>query len=185
VLGVLPGVLGAIQATEAIKAILRQGELLVGRLLTYDAMEMSFREFHFARRPDCTACGDEPRISVSVGALPVDEQPVTLRRLAPAELAGWLAEPARVGAVRLIDVREPDEFAAGHLPGAVSIPLAQIEHTKWHVPDGTSTVFVCRSGARSLWACVAAARQGLSEPGHLEGGLLAWAATVDPTLRVT
>jgi sulfur-carrier protein adenylyltransferase/sulfurtransferase len=183
VLGVLPGVLGAIQATEAIKAILRQGELLVGRLLTYDAMDMSFREFRFARRPDCAACGDDSRISVSVGALPADEPPVTLRRLAPTELAAWLADPAR-GAVRLIDVREPEEFAAGHLPGAESIPLAQIEHTKWHVPHGSSTVFVCRSGARSLRACVAAAQQGLSDPGHLEGGLLAWAATVDPTLPV-
>ncbi len=184
VLGVLPGVLGALQATEAIKLILGQGELLVGRLLTYDAMELSFREFRFARRPDCAACGDTPRIRVAVGPLPADELPVTPRRLAPRELAELLADPARSGAVRLIDVREAAEFAAGHLAGAESIPLAEIDRLRWNAPDGSVTVFICRSGARSLRACFAAARHGLQEPGQLEGGLLAWAAAIDPTLHV-
>lgn len=184
VLGVLPGVLGAIQATEAIKLILGQGEPLVGRLLTYDALEMAFREFRFARRPDCAACGDASRIRVSVGALPEDEPPVQLRRLSPGELAALLNDPARSGAVRVVDVREPAEFAAGHLAGAVSIPMGELDATEWAPADGTTVVFVCRSGARSLRACMTASRRGLREPAHLEGGLAAWAAAIDPTLHV-
>jgi adenylyltransferase/sulfurtransferase len=177
-------VLGAIQATEAIKVVLGQGTLLVGRLLTYDAMEMDFREFRFARRPDCVACGDRSRLDVTVGAMPADEQPVSLRRMSPAELAALLAEPGRAAAMRLIDVRESVEFEAGHLAGAVSMPLALVGQIDWAATAGIATVFMCRSGARSLRACVAAAQRGLREPGQLDGGLLAWAAVIDPTLHV-
>jgi len=186
VLGVLPGVLGAIQATEAIKVILGRGELLVGRLLTYDALEMRFREFPFARRTDCAVCGDAPSITVPRDAGAASpEDAVAIRRLSPRALAALLADAARGElAVRLIDVREPAEFAAGHLHGAVSMPLASIEGADWGSAGLQPTVFLCRSGARSVRACAIAARQGLREPAHLEGGLLAWAAAIDPALPV-
>jgi len=186
VLGVLPGVLGTIQATEAIKLILGQGELLVGRLLTYDALEMRFREFPFERRTDCAVCGDTPRITVPADptALCRDE-PVPLRRLSPRELNALLKDSERGGpAVWLIDVREPAEFSAGHLPGAVSIPLAELERGDWTPAASGEIVFLCRSGTRSIRACVIASRRGIPEPSHLEGGLIAWAAAIDPTLHV-
>ena len=187
VLGVLPGVLGAIQATEAIKLILGQGEPLIGRLLTYDALEMRFQEFPVTRRTDCPVCGDAPTISVpSDPAGTAEEGPASLRRLAPRELAALLDSAARGGAaIRLVDVREPAEFAAGHLPGATSVPLAEIGRRDWSSADQQLTVFLCRSGARSVRAGAIAAQRGLHGPAHLEGGLLAWAASVDPDFRVT
>jgi sulfur-carrier protein adenylyltransferase/sulfurtransferase len=186
VLGVLPGVLGAIQATEAIKLILGQGELLVGRLLTYDALEMRFREFPFERRTDCAVCGDAPRITEPADAAAVcRDDTVPLRRLSPRQLVALLQDSEHGGpAVRLIDVREPAEYAAGHLAGAVSMPLAELERADWTPAADGATVFMCRSGTRSVRACAIAARRGLREPSHLEGGLLAWAAVIDQTLRV-
>jgi len=186
VLGVLPGVLGAIQATEAVKLVLGAGELLVGRLLTYDALEMRFHEFPFQRRPDCAACGDAPSITAPADAAAAceDDTPV-LRRLSPRELVTLLRDVERGGPpVRLIDVREPAEFSAGHLAGAESIPLAELERADWASPGQGATVFMCRSGARSARACAIATRHGLREAAHLEGGLIAWAAAIDPTLRV-
>lgn len=186
VLGVLPGVLGAIQATEAVKLVLGVGELLVGRLLTYDALEMRFREFPFERRPDCAVCGAAPRITVPADAAAAcRDDAVAVRRLSPLELAALLREAEQGGPpVRLVDVREPSEFTVGHVAGAVSIPLAQLERADWTSAEHGATVFVCRSGARSARACAIASRRGLREPAHLEGGLIAWAAAIDPTLRV-
>jgi adenylyltransferase/sulfurtransferase len=186
VLGVLPGVLGAIQATEAIKLILGQGELLVGRLLTYDALEMRFREFSFERRANCAVCGDEPRITLPLDlAATCHEEPVAFRRLRPRELNALLQDSQLGGpAVRLIDVREPAEYAAGHLAGAESLPLAELERTEWESTAIGETVFLCRSGARSARACAIASRHGLRKPSHLEGGLIAWAAAIDPMLHV-
>ncbi len=186
VLGVLPGVMGTIQATEAIKLILGLGDLLVGRLLTYDALEMRFQEFCFDRRPDCTVCGRAPRITAPADADPVClDAPGSLRRLLPRELAALLQEADRGGPpVQMIDVREPTEFAAGHLAGAVSVPIAQIESMEWATSRPGPTVFLCRSGARSLRACALASRRGLHEPAHLDGGLIAWAAAIDPTLHI-
>lgn len=186
VIGVLPGVLGTIQATEAIKLILGLGDLLVGRLLTYDALEMRFHEFPFERRPDCAVCGVAPRITVPADADPFRQgAPRSLRRLLPSELFALLQEADHGGPpVRMIDVREPLEFDAGHLAGAVSVPLAQIERMEWSSARAGPTVFMCRSGARSLQACAIASRQGLPELSHLEGGLIAWAAAIDPTLRI-
>jgi rhodanese-related sulfurtransferase len=186
VLGVLPGVLGTIQATEAIKLILGRGEPLVGRLLTYDALEMRFREFPFARRTDCAVCGDAPRISSPAdSSAACSDQTVPLRRLAPRELADLILNAAHGGpSIRLIDVREPAEFVAGHLAGSESVPLGNLDRDAWAFAAGGVTVFMCRSGARSVRACAIASRRGLKEPAHLEGGLVAWAAMIDPTLNV-
>ena len=189
-LGVLPGVLGVIEATEAIKIVLGIGELLVGRLLTYDALEMRFAEFAFERRPDCAVCGDQPSILVpSDSTVSCEVVMPGLRRLAPAELAVMLAampDAAARGAerVQLVDVREPHEFGAGHLAGAVSIPLGTLERRLPELAREATIVFVCRSGARSAQAAALAARQGVPRAANLEGGLLAWAATIDSSLRV-
>jgi rhodanese-related sulfurtransferase len=107
-----------------------------------------------------------------------------IRRLTPAAL-GTLLEQARAGsAPRLIDVREVWEFAAGHLPDAVNIPLGELPHRIGEIPRSGATVFMCRAGGRSLRACAIALQAGVASPANLEGGLLAWAAQIDSTLPV-
>jgi adenylyltransferase/sulfurtransferase len=180
VLGVLPGVMGTIQATEAIKLIVGAGEPLLGRLLTYDALAMRFEEFRFSRRNDCAVCGDQPTIEA-----PADLQELcsvdvlaAVRRVSATELRGLLKE------VSIVDVREPREFAVSRLPGATNIPVSQLQERLKEISGTGPTVFVCRSGARSLTASAIAVRGGLRDPAHLEGGLLAWAKEVDPAFEV-
>jgi molybdopterin/thiamine biosynthesis adenylyltransferase/rhodanese-related sulfurtransferase len=191
VLGVLPAVVGAIQATEAIKLIIGAGDPLNGRLLVYDALEMTFREFDFERRRDCAVCGDHPTITTprqSTGdACDAAAIAARVRRMQPADLrsamsAGSIGDGAN--APLLVDVREPREFAAGHVQGALNIPLAELELRLGDIPTGRPVVFICRSGARSLAACGIALRAGAGEVCNLEGGLLAWAAEVETRMVV-
>jgi sulfur-carrier protein adenylyltransferase/sulfurtransferase len=186
VLGVLPAVLGTIQATEAIKLVLGVGEPLIGRLLTYDALEMRFREFVFEQRRDCAVCGDRPTITEPrdpeelCGSVALE----SVRRLTPVGLRTLLDQASRTSALVLVDVREPREFNAGHLEGAINIPVSELQRRLKEIAPQANPVFICRSGSRSLAACAMALRAGITAPAHLEGGLLAWAGEVDPTLAV-
>ena len=187
VLGVLPGVLGALQATEAIKLVLGLGEALIGRLLTYDALAMQWREFRFARREDCAVCGTRPTIlDLPPDAAADSGQAQGLAaRLKPQQLRSLLEKPGvAAAAVSIVDVREPREFSAGHLPGAVNIPLASLSERLVEIPLHSSVVFVCRSGNRSQAAHELAARAGRTGLADLEGGMLAWAAMIDPAMTV-
>ncbi|MGQ0833375.1 MAG: molybdopterin-synthase adenylyltransferase MoeB [Gammaproteobacteria bacterium] len=185
VLGVLPGVLGAIQATEAIKLIVGAGEPLIGRLLTYDALDLRFSELRFEKREDCAVCGPRPTITAltdAPAACGADELR-RVRRLGAAELHALLAD-ADSGRLLLVDVREPREFAVAHLAGATNIPVGEVQRRLDEIPRDRTPVFICRSGTRSIAACGFAMRAGIDAPAHLEGGLLAWAAEADPTFRV-
>jgi adenylyltransferase/sulfurtransferase len=182
VLGVLPGVMGCIQATEAIKLMTGTGIPLIGRLLTYDALEMRFREFRFARRPDCAVCGATPTITVLQDAPAVcasDDIPglvtYTPDRLQQRLHAGGAVPPL------LVDVRELHEFVAGHLPASIHLPMSELEARIGELPPDRELVFICRSGARSLRASQIAAARGRARLGHLEGGLMAWQAADLPT----
>jgi len=187
VLGVLPGILGALQAAEALKIIVGIGTPLLGRLLTFDALAMSWHEFSFARRADCAVCGDQPSIkspedSVAAG---LDNSSSAIGRLAPAQLQTFLQRAAIDGAaVTLVDVREPHEYAASHLQGAINVPLAQLPRRLADLPLHCNTVFICRSGGRSWAAAQLAASAGRGSLAHLEGGMLAWAAELDPAMVV-
>jgi molybdopterin/thiamine biosynthesis adenylyltransferase/rhodanese-related sulfurtransferase len=185
VLGVLPGMLGALQATEAIKLVLGLGQALIGRLLTYDALAMQWREFRFARREECAVCGTAPTITSQtlIAAGESGHGPPRALRLKPRQLQARLQE-WDAAALAIVDVREPREFSAGHLPGAVNIPLAGLSERLGEIPPQSSVVFVCRSGNRSQAACELAARAGRAELADLEGGLLAWAAMIDPAMTV-
>ncbi len=180
VLGVLPGVLGTLQATEAIKLLLGIGEPLLGRFLTYDALSPSFHEFRITRRADCAICGDAPTITEPVDPpwlRTVEEAAARAAHLGTRRLAARLTH----GNLTLIDVREPAEFALGHLPRAINIPLAQIEQQLTPLPQVGPTVFICRSGVRSLKACALARRAGVSEPLQLEGD--SWPGRAPSSLR--
>jgi molybdopterin/thiamine biosynthesis adenylyltransferase/rhodanese-related sulfurtransferase len=179
VLGVLPGVLGTIQATEAIKLIVGAGAPLIGRLLIYDALDMRFEEFPFERRRDCAVCGERPTITElrDPPELCSAEALATVRRLGPRDLRALL--DARENML-LIDVREPREFATAHLEGAKNIPVSDLQRRIAEVPADATPVFLCRSGSRSLTACRIVLGAGRTAPAHLEGGLLAWAADIEP-----
>jgi len=181
VLGVLPGVLGTLQATEAIKLITGAGEPLIGRLLTYDALAMTFSEFRVRRRRDCAVCGDAPSITTPTDATPMMTSGI--RRLSATALEELLRSAASAPPL-LVDVREPAEFAAGHLPGSLHIPLGELPQRLGEIPPGAAPVFICRVGGRSMAACQLVLRAGVASPANLEGGLLAWSREVDPTLRV-
>jgi sulfur-carrier protein adenylyltransferase/sulfurtransferase len=186
VLGVLPGVLGTLQATEAIKLVTGIGQPLIGRLAVYDALELRFVELPFTRRPDCAVCGERPTITAPRDAAELCDS-ITLssvRRLTARALRDELASDRAGAGLVLIDVREPREFNTRHLEGACNIPLGELARRLGELSDGRTPVFMCRSGRRSLTACALAVRAGIEAPAHLEGGLLAWAAELDPAFEV-
>lgn len=177
VLGVLPGVLGTLQATEAIKLILGAGSALTGRLLTFDALEMSFQEFRFNRRIDCAVCGDHPSIT-DLKEPDVRQTPdacLPIRRIDVAQLREFMDKKDNGGApLALIDVREPWEFESGHIEAAVNIPLGELPVRVGEIPVQSNLIFICHSGGRSLMACNFALQAGLPSPANLEGGMVAW-----------
>ena len=176
VLGVLPGVMGSIQATEAIKLITGAGTPLLGRLLTYDALDMRVREFRFARRKDCAVCGDQPTITT------LQDAPAALcaadisglQSFSAITLRDLLRRQTADSAPWLIDVRDAQEFATGHIAGARHLPLPELESRLGELRDAPGLIFICLSGVRSLRACQLAAAAGLQRLGHLEGGMRAW-----------
>jgi sulfur-carrier protein adenylyltransferase/sulfurtransferase len=167
VLGVLPGVMGSLQATEAIKLILGIGEPLAGRLLVYDALNLKFQEFRFTRRADCAVCGDHPTI-VSLE----DEKVPQIEEWTADQLATRLADATPVRPV-MVDVREDHEVATGQLPGSLHIPLGELAERYAEIPAGDTLVFICAGGVRSMAACRFAAAQGRPAI-NLAGGMHAW-----------
>jgi adenylyltransferase/sulfurtransferase len=173
VLGVLPGVMGSLQATEAIKLLLDIGEPLAGRLLVYDALTLGFDEFRFARRPDCAVCGDHPTIT---SVAHHEEKPLSqISEWTPQQLAGELKAGAEENLL-LVDVREPHEWAAGRLPGSVHIPLGTLPHRLDEIPAGVTPVFICAAGGRSMAACRLLASARGRNAINLDGGVMAWSS---------
>lgn len=181
VLGVLPGVMGTLQATEAIKLITGIGELLIGRLLTYDALEMRFGEFQFTAKKDCAVCGMQPNITKPLDTVVVCATEPGMRSISAAELHDLMN--SRTG-WQLVDVREPYEFSAGHIEGALHIPLTELQARAAQLDRSADIVFICRSGGRSAQAQSWADSQGFSKTLNLQGGMLAWQRSVDPQILV-
>lgn len=184
VLGVLPGVLGVIQATEAIKLITGIGTPLLGRLLTYDALDLRFAEFACAARPDCAVCGTHPNITAPQQSPPhCDVQDALNTSSTLSDISTAQAHLLRHTA-HFVDVREPYEFEAGHIPGAINLPLGQLLESSLSLPAAGPLVFVCRSGARSAQACAWAVTRGWQDARTLHGGMLAWQQDIDPGVQV-
>lgn len=186
VLGVLPGVIGVLQATEVVKILLGLGSPLVGRLLLYDALGMNFREMKLRKDPACPACGERPTIlglraeaDACAPAAAEDAPGVPFGRMGPRELAAKL----RAGEdVVVLDVREPYELEIAALPGVVLIPIDRLPERYGELDPSRETVCLCRTGIRSACAALFLAEQGFARVHNLVGGLHAWADEVDPTL---
>jgi adenylyltransferase/sulfurtransferase len=185
VLGVLPGIIGLIQATEALKLVLGAGETLAGRLLHFDALKMKFREFNLRRDPQCPICGDAPTIFE-----PIDYEQFCA---GPAE-ADWFAAPESVPAISvrelkakmekgetltLVDVREPFEYEIAKIDGAQLIPLGDLETRLDELPRNGTLILHCHSGGRSEHAVRILQEAGFENAVNLEGGIDAWSVEVD------
>jgi len=184
VLGILPGVIGGIQATEAIKIVLGVGEPLVGRLLLYDALAMRFEELKLRRNPECPLCSEKATIrelqdypafcGTGRGA---EEEPV--EEIGARELKRRLDAGEDLD---LVDVREPHEWAICRLEGARLLPLGSLAEHLHELDSARTSVLYCRSGARSAKALGLLRKAGFRRVLNLRGGVLAWAREVDPSM---
>jgi molybdopterin/thiamine biosynthesis adenylyltransferase/rhodanese-related sulfurtransferase len=184
VLGVLPGIVGAIQATETLKLILGKGETLVGRLLQFDALAMRFREFKLRKDPACPACGEARTITKLIDyaefcGVRGEEAPATaigVPEMTPRELKSRLD---RGDNLFILDVREPHEYQICNLGGHL-IPLGEIPKRASELDSSREIVAHCRSGKRSTEAVEFLRKAGFRKIWNLKGGILAWSDEVDP-----
>ena len=185
VLGILPGTIGLIQATEAVKLILGIGEPLVGRLLLYDALGMHFRELKLRKNPECPICGDHPTITGLIdyhqfcGApqqTPKEESKLTDDEIEVTEVKEKLD---RGDAFVLIDVREPHEYQICNIPAARLIPLGEVGKRLGELDPEADIVIHCKSGMRSARACGILKAAGFKHVRNMKGGILAWSDRVD------
>ena len=190
VLGVLCASIGSIQETEAIKVLTGIGEPLVGRLMVYDALEMSYRSLNIKKDPDCPICGNDPTITELIdydafcGAVSADAQEAAAgSTITAAELKAMLD---REDDIFLIDVREQNEYDIVSIPGAVLIPKDQFltGAALERLPQDRRIVLHCKSGVRSAECLAVVKNAGFSDAVHLGGGVLSWVNTIDPSLPV-
>src|SRR5215203_513108 len=185
VLGVLPGIIGTIQATETIKLLLGIGEPLIGRFVIYDALRMRFRELKLSRDPQCAVCGDNPSIlelkaydgycssAHQPGLGETRDMDITVRELKERMDRG--------DAPIVIDVREPNEHAICQIPGARLIPQGQLAQHLAEFDPSAEVVVHCKMGGRSGRAVAMMRQHGFTNARNLTGGVLAWVSEIDPT----
>jgi len=187
VLGVLPGVIGTIQATEAIKLVLGIGQPLVGRLLLYDALTMRFRELKLRRDPACPVCGDHPTVRALIdydqfcGVAPASAPAPAIPETTVQDLKARLDRGDRVF---VLDVREPNEFQICRIAGSTLIPLGELPKRLDELPTGADApdiVVHCKMGGRSAKAVRQLVDKGFTRVQNLKGGILAWIDQIDPT----
>ena len=190
VLGVLPGIIGVIQATEAIKVILGIGEPLIGRFLIYDALRMKFRELKLRKDPDCPVCGTHPTVMKLI-----DYEQFCGIRPEPqvAQTTGGAVSDWEITSVELkrrvdagdklfiLDVREPNEYQINRIPGSTLIPLGELPRRYQELPKDTEIIAQCKMGGRSAKAQDFLKSVGFSNVKNLKGGILDWIDKVDPS----
>jgi molybdopterin/thiamine biosynthesis adenylyltransferase/rhodanese-related sulfurtransferase len=187
VLGVLPGIVGAIQAAETLKLIIGKGEPLIGRLLLFDALAMRFRELKLRKNPECPACGGDPTITKLIdyaefcgvrGEEAVSAAQTTVPEIAPRELKSRMD---RGDELFILDVREPHEYQICNLGGHL-IPLGELSRRVNELDSSREIVAHCRSGKRSAEAVEFLRSAGFRKVLNLKGGILAWSDEVDPSV---
>ncbi len=188
VLGVLPGIIGTIQATEAVKLILGRGESLAGRLLVLDAMKMRFRELTIRKNPECPVCGEHPTVTKLIdyeqfcGIRGEEMEAKTLGdewEIRPRELNEKLQKGERMV---ILDVRNPEEAEISRIEGSILIPLPELPERVAELSTADRIVVHCRMGARSAKAVEFLRSVGFRKVKNLVGGINAWADEVDPSM---
>jgi adenylyltransferase/sulfurtransferase len=188
VLGILPGLLGVIQATETIKLILGAGKSLVGRLLLVDALGMTFRQLKVRKNPDCVVCGPNPTVTRLIDyeefcGIPRVKEEEKREMGVPAITVQELKEKMDKGdAFVLVDVREPQEIAISQLPGSLKIPLGSLPANVNKLSTADAIVVHCRTGGRSAKAVEFLMAAGFRKVSNLTGGIDRWAVEIDPTV---
>ncbi|TLD69595.1 molybdopterin-synthase adenylyltransferase MoeB [Phragmitibacter flavus] len=179
VLGVMPGLIGTIQATEAIKLLTGIGQPLIGKLLHVDALSMKFRTFQLRRDPECPVCSEHPSITA-----PIDyEQFCGLPKSVPSITVHDLHQKQQTHAPHfLLDVREPDEFATARIPHSTLIPLKQLPDRLDELPRDLPIIVHCKSGMRSARAVDELQQGGFQNVENLTGGIQAWSKEIDPSV---
>ncbi|HTH48851.1 MAG TPA: molybdopterin-synthase adenylyltransferase MoeB [Candidatus Limnocylindria bacterium] len=184
VLGVLPGIIGCIQATEILKLALGKGTTLIGRLMLFNALDMKFRELKLRRDPKCPVCGDHPTVTELIdyemfcGVVPEPLNPgqnpdeVTVQQMKAA-----LDDP-KLG-IRVIDVRDPDEYEIAHVAGVPQIPLGTLPQRFTELDPNTQIYLHCKSGKRSMKALEFLRQQGFKYVKSVKGGISAWSDEID------
>jgi rhodanese-related sulfurtransferase len=199
VLGVLPGTIGAIQATETIKLILGTGTTLIGRLLLYDALNMEFDEVRLRKNPECPVCGENPTITELIDyeqfcGMPAHDQSLytagvngealaNVPQMSPSELRSRLDQGEQLF---ILDVREPHEWAISNLShlGAVLIPKGQVLERMGELDTAQEIVVQCRTGGRSAEIVNLLKQHGFKKLHNLDGGINRWAREVDPSMPI-
>jgi len=190
VLGVLPGTIGTIQATEALKVLLGIGEPLIGKLLLYNALDMSFDFVRLKKNPGCRVCGPNADIKELINYEEFCGVPGHDHGDEGSAGEGWditapeLAERVKTNHLKLLDVREPHELEISALPNAVNIPLGQLAARLSELDSAEDMVVFCKGGTRSARALELLASAGFKKVKNLKGGINAWAREVDTNLPV-
>src|SRR3954447_17820264 len=188
VLGILPGMIGIVQATEAVKLILGTGEPLVGRLLLYDALAMRFRELKLRRNLECPVCGDHPTITKLIDyqefcGIPQQEaKPMAEANEWEIDAVELKAKMDRGDDFVLVDVREPHEYQICRIPGSKLIPLGEVPKRVNELNSADDIVVHCKMGGRSAKAVEFLKQAGFRKVKNMKGGILAWSDKVDPTV---
>jgi adenylyltransferase/sulfurtransferase len=184
VLGVLPGIIGCIQATEILKLALGKGTSLVGRLVLFNALDLKFRELKLRRDPECPICGDHPTIKELIdyeqfcGIAPEPEPTTNPDEVTVQQMKRALDNPGL--GIKVIDVREPDEFEIARVNGVPLIPLGTLPDRFTELDPNQQIYVHCKSGVRSLKAVQFLKQQGFKYAKSVKGGIAAWADEIDP-----
>jgi sulfur-carrier protein adenylyltransferase/sulfurtransferase len=184
VLGVLPGIMGSIQAAEAIDLILGKGKPLAGRLLLFDALDMTFKELKLRKDPDCSVCGPNPTVTQLIdyeAFCGVEEQLGAELEVTPKALKQLIDDGKEVV---VLDVREPFEYEIAHLANAKLIPLGQLQAHVNELDTARPIVVYCHTGMRSAQAVRFLNGLGFKKAKNLKGGIKAWGNEVDPTIQM-
>jgi adenylyltransferase/sulfurtransferase len=189
VLGILPGVIGVIQATEAVKLLIGQGEALVGRLMLYDALNMKFRELKLRRNPECPMCGDNRSIHELIDYhqfCGIPQQPAAPEAATASngeiDVVSLKARMDRGDNFVLVDVREVHEYQIGRIPNSLLIPLGELPKRLAELDPEADIVVHCKMGGRSAKACDLLRQSGYKRVTNVAGGILAWSDKVDPSV---
>lgn len=188
VLGVLPGIIGVMQAIEAIKLIIGIGDLLIGRLVSFDALKLRFREFKIRRDPNCPICGDHPTIHELIdydqfcGIPQADAEAAKAMEVPTITAIELKKRMDRKENFVLVDVREPFEYEISRIPGSRLIPLGELPARLSELDSADDIVLQCKSGGRSAKALRILQEAGFRKLSNLEGGITAWADEVDPSV---